>query len=74
MVVTSTGLALLVPNLASLMGLLALVVGIEIHVRLVEEPYLLTVHRDAYAHWARVTGRFVPRVGRLSSRPAPPRP
>jgi protein-S-isoprenylcysteine O-methyltransferase Ste14 len=61
------------PNGASLVGLLALVVGIELQVRLVEEPYLLRTHGTAYTGWAAATGRFVPGVGRLSAS-APPRP
>lgn len=72
MILSAAGLALLVPNLASLAGLVALVVGIELQVRLVEEPYLLRAHGDAYARWARVTGRFVPGVGRLSAAPRRP--
>ncbi len=72
MILIAAGLALLVPNLASLAGWVALVVGIQLQVRLVEEPYLLRTHGDAYARWAGATGRFVPGVGRLSA--APPRP
>lgn len=68
MILTAAGLALLVPNAASLVGLVALVVGIEIQVRLVEEPYLLRTHGEAYAGWAACTGRFVPGVGRLAPR------
>src|SRR5262245_44284476 len=65
MIGTAVGLALLVPNAASGLGLVALVVGIELHVRLVEEPHLLRTHGEAYARWASRTGRFVPGVGRL---------
>ncbi len=65
MILTAAGLALLVPNLASLAALAALVIGIELQVRLVEEPHLLRTHGEAYASWARRTGRFVPGVGRL---------
>ena len=68
MIVAAVGLALLVPNAASGVGLVALVVGLELHVRLVEEPYLLRTHGDAYASWAARTGRFVPGVGRLGPR------
>jgi protein-S-isoprenylcysteine O-methyltransferase Ste14 len=68
MILTAAGLALLVPNVASLVGLLALVVGIELQVRLVEEPHLLRSHGAAYADWAARTGRFLPGVGRLSPR------
>jgi protein-S-isoprenylcysteine O-methyltransferase Ste14 len=73
MILTAAGLALLVPNAASLAALAALVVGIEIQVRLVEEPHLLRAHGDAYQSWASRTGRFVPGLGRLS-RSAPPHP
>jgi protein-S-isoprenylcysteine O-methyltransferase Ste14 len=72
MILAAVGLALLVPNAASLGAVLALVAGIELQVRLVEEPYLARVHGDAYARWASRTGRFVPGVGRLTT--APPRP
>jgi protein-S-isoprenylcysteine O-methyltransferase Ste14 len=65
MILTAAGLALLVPNLVSLAALAALVIGIEVQVRLVEEPYLLRAHGEAYASWASRTGRFVPGIGRL---------
>lgn len=67
MILAAVGLALLVPNAASLGAVLALVAGIELQVRFVEEPYLARVHGDAYASWASRTGRFVPGVGRLSA-------
>jgi protein-S-isoprenylcysteine O-methyltransferase Ste14 len=59
------GLALLVPNAAALMGFAALVVAIEVQVRLVEEPYLLRAHGARYADYASRVGRFVPGVGRV---------
>jgi len=73
MLLTAAGLALLVPNAASLAALVSLAVGLELQVRLVEEPYLLRTHGEAYARWAAATGRFVPGLGRLSAG-APPRP
>jgi protein-S-isoprenylcysteine O-methyltransferase Ste14 len=63
MLLATTGLALMVPNLASVLALAALVVGLEIHVRLVEEPYLLRTHGEHYRSYAARTGRFVPGVG-----------
>lgn len=69
MIATALGLALLVPNAASLLGLVLLVLGIELQVRFVEEPYLLRTHDDAYVRWAARTGRFVPGVGRLRVTP-----
>jgi len=63
--ITVGGLALVVPNVVSLLMLVAFLTGLEIQVRLVEEPYLLRVHAEAYRTYAARTGRFVPGVGRL---------
>lgn len=65
MIAVALGLLLLVPNVFALLAVVALVVGVEIQVRLVEEPYLVKQHGDAYLSWARRTGRFVPGLGRL---------
>ncbi len=65
MLVTATGLAMIIPNFVSIIGLVALIAALEIQVRLVEEPYLLTVHGDIYRAYARTVGRFVPDVGRI---------
>jgi len=62
MVLFDTGIALLVPSLVAIIGVLALVVAVQLQVRLVEEPYLLRWHRDGYRHWVARTGRFVPRL------------
>jgi protein-S-isoprenylcysteine O-methyltransferase Ste14 len=45
--------------------LIAVAASVQVQVRLVEEPYLLRVHGDAYRAYAARTGRFVPGVGRL---------
>ena len=42
------GIALVTPNPVAIAGFLLLVATIELQVRIVEEPYLLTVHGDAY--------------------------
>lgn len=68
MLPTSLGLALLVPNIAALVGLCALLLALEIQVRVVEEPYLLRTHGRPYADYAGRVGRFFPGVGRLHSR------
>jgi protein-S-isoprenylcysteine O-methyltransferase Ste14 len=65
MIAVALGLLLLVPNVFALLAVAALVTGVEIQVRLVEEPYLVKQHGDAYLSWARRTGRFVPGLGRL---------
>lgn len=65
MLPTALGLTLLVPSWVALAGLLGLLVALELQVRVVEEPYLLAVHGDAYADYAAGVGRFLPGVGRL---------
>lgn len=65
MIVTGGSLTLLVPNVVGLIAFVALIVAIEIQVRLVEEPYLLRVHDPDYGRYASRVGRFVPGLGRL---------
>jgi protein-S-isoprenylcysteine O-methyltransferase Ste14 len=65
MTATITGLALLVPSVVSLLAVVLLVASLELQTRVVEEPYLLRTHGDAYATYAGRVGRFVPGVGRL---------
>lgn len=64
MVTTSAGLTLMVPNIAAVVALAALVTAIQLQVRAVEEPYLLTVHGDQYQRYAAQAGRFLPLLGR----------
>lgn len=66
MLMTAVGLVLFVPNLFCFAAVASLLVGIEVHVRLVEEPYLLRTHGDTYAEYAARVGQFIPGVGRLS--------
>lgn len=65
MIVTSVGLASMVPSLLSVASVLLLLGALEIQTRLVEEPYLTRVHGDEYARWGRRAGRFLPGVGRF---------
>lgn len=67
MIVAWIGFALLVPTWLSIAALVVLVVGLEVQVRRVEEPYLALVHGDAYGDWAARAGRFVPHFGRLNT-------
>lgn len=69
MAVTAAGLALLVPNVLALGGFAALLVALQLQVRRVEEPYLITVHNSDYLAYASRVGRFVPGLGRLSTPP-----
>lgn len=66
MLPASLGLALLVPNVIALGGLAALWLALEIQVRLVEEPYLLRAHGNAYRQYSARVGRFVPGLGRAT--------
>lgn len=60
------GFALLVPTPLVLAAGVLLIAGLEIQVRLVEEPHMIRTHGETYLAWARRVGRFVPRLGRLS--------
>jgi protein-S-isoprenylcysteine O-methyltransferase Ste14 len=62
---TALGLALLVPSWVALVGLVGIAAALELQVRVIEEPYLLRTHGDAYAEYAARVGRFVPGVGRI---------
>lgn len=66
MLIAWVGFALLVPTWVALAAGVLLVTGIEIQVRLVEEPHLLRAHGEPYRAWASRVGRFLPGLGRLS--------
>lgn len=66
MLVAFCGLILLVPNPIAVSGGALAFAGLELHVRLVEEPYLLRVHGEAYRRYARTVGRFLPGLGRFT--------
>lgn len=68
MLVTAIGLALMVGNVAAIVGLAALIAALELQVRAVEEPYLTATHGAEYRAYARSAGRFVPGLGRLRAR------
>jgi protein-S-isoprenylcysteine O-methyltransferase Ste14 len=63
MLVFGLGVALITPNLVAIVGFLLLVVTIEVQVRVVEEPYLLSKHGHTYRDYTASVGRFVPGVG-----------
>jgi protein-S-isoprenylcysteine O-methyltransferase Ste14 len=65
--VTALGLALAVPSVVSVAAWLVLVAAVQLQVRVVEEPYLLTAHPRTYREYASATGRFLPGLGRLPS-------
>jgi len=65
MLPTILGLVLMVPSALAVAGLVVLFAGLELQVRLVEEPYLLNAHGDAYAAYTARVGRFLPKLGLL---------
>jgi protein-S-isoprenylcysteine O-methyltransferase Ste14 len=65
MTVAGIGLTLLAFNIVAIGALVVLAVAIELQVRLVEEPYLIRVHGEAYLAYAARVGRLAPGVGRL---------
>jgi protein-S-isoprenylcysteine O-methyltransferase Ste14 len=65
MMLTAAGLTLMVPNIIGLAGLLALIVAIQLQVRIVEEPYLQDAHSHRYRSYAAQVGRFIPGIGRI---------
>jgi protein-S-isoprenylcysteine O-methyltransferase Ste14 len=60
------GLFLMAPNQISAVGFGALILGLEVQVRAVEEPHLVRVHGTRYLAYAQAVGRFLPWIGRLS--------
>ena len=52
-------------NVLALAGYLTFVIGIQLQVRAVEEPYLRRAHGSEFIAYAKSVGRFVPGVGRL---------
>ncbi|MDA0563111.1 isoprenylcysteine carboxylmethyltransferase family protein [Streptomonospora sp. S1-112] len=66
----TAGIALSCPSVLSALGALAVVAGVQVQVRLVEEPHLARAHGAAYRAYAARVGRFLPGVGRM--RPASP--
>lgn len=66
MLVGLAGLALLVPSALGIAAFVLGVVSLELQVRVVEEPYLLDAHGEAYRRWAGRAGRFLPGIGRFS--------
>lgn len=65
MLVTAVGLTLLVPDVVAVCGLVALIVALELQVRIVEEPHLAAMHGRRYREYAAGAGRFVPGIGRV---------
>ncbi|MFI6822211.1 methyltransferase family protein [Micromonospora sp. NPDC050187] len=63
MAAITLGLALMVPNAVALAAWLVL--ALQLQVRAVEEPYLMSVHGKDYVRYAARVGRFLPGLGRI---------
>ena len=64
LLLTLTGLTLMVPNPIAIAGLLIAIAGIQLQVREVEEPYLRRVHGHTYRDYTTRVGRLLPWLGR----------
>lgn len=60
MLLTSAGVVLVNPNPVAVASWILLLAGIELQVRLVEEPHLHQQHGEPYSHYLATVGRFVP--------------
>ena len=60
MVAFAVGQAFVVPSAWSAAAVAALLVGVELQVRVVEEPYLVRVHGHGFTRWCATSGRFLP--------------
>ncbi|BEL07459.1 isoprenylcysteine carboxylmethyltransferase family protein [Actinoplanes sichuanensis] len=70
MITATAGVTAMTPTWAQLPVLAAVIAGIELQVRVVEEPYLQAMHGAACTEYHRRTGRFLPRFGRATTHPA----
>lgn len=70
MTIAAVGLTLAAPNVVAIVGLAMLLAAVLLQVRVVEEPYLLRVHGEAYSTYGRRVGRLVPGVGRFGEKEA----
>ena len=64
MIIAWVGFALLVPTWIALAAGVLLITGIQVQVRLVEEPHMIRTHGGTYLAWARRVGRFAPGLGK----------
>lgn len=68
MAIAQLGLTLMVPTWLSIVAIACLALAVELQVRLIEEPYLLSTHGEQYQLYAARVGRFFPKAGRIAYR------
>ena len=54
-----------VPNGIALAGVVMIIIGSQLQVRLIEEPYLTATHGQAYRDYCEAVDRFLPGIGRI---------
>lgn len=65
MLAITTGLTGMVPTAVSILTATCLLTAVQIQVRAVEEPYLITTRWPTYLNYAARAGRFLPGIGRI---------
>jgi protein-S-isoprenylcysteine O-methyltransferase Ste14 len=65
MFAVALGATIVLPNVVAIVAFVAVVATMEFVVRTVEEPYLASVHNEAFRDWGAHAGRFVPWFGHL---------
>jgi protein-S-isoprenylcysteine O-methyltransferase Ste14 len=63
MVAFTVGQVLMVSSLTAWLAVVAMTAGVQLQVRLIEEPYLARTHGEDFARLAATAGRFVPGLG-----------
>jgi len=63
MMLLAAGVALMVPAVLSFIGVSLVILGLELQVRVLEEPHLLRLHGAQWHRYASHVGRFVPGLG-----------
>lgn len=67
MITATLGITAMTPTWLQLLTLAAVLAGIELQVRVVEEPHLRSTHGAAYDDYTRRTGRFLPGIGHITA-------
>ncbi len=58
------GYLLVIPNVWTVLAMVLVLIGVQLQVRFVEEPYLLAMHGEQYERYTASVGRFLPALGR----------
>jgi len=67
LLLTMAGVAAIAPGVATFAAFGLFLLGVQLQVRFVEEPYLRRVHGASYAQYCARVGRFFPGAGRVAT-------